>query len=164
MPVCLGEPAVLLWSCHEILQPSDGATLCAPCKGDSQTYLDMFASVCEHPMGRSDEVANQPLGFFDVDFWGGEGAQVLAASCMLQSLLRSGPDNRGTLWVMRKVRAPQGRKLANGQAGRPDGKRRRKEDSRCLFEVREKLKRWCKRPPASWQHGGLASPFRSKRK
>lgn len=69
------------------------------------------------------------LGFFYVDFWGGEGAQVLAASCMLQSLLRSGPDNRGTLWVMRKVRAPQGRKLANGQAGRPDGKRRRKEDS-----------------------------------
>ena len=30
---------------------------------------------------------------------------------------------------VRKVRAPEGRMLANGQAGRPDGKCRRKEDS-----------------------------------
>ena len=39
---------------------------------------------------------------------------------------------------VRKVRAPQGRMLANGQAGRPDGKCRRKEDSRCPLYAGER--------------------------
>ena len=48
----------------------------------------------------------------------------------------------GRASVMRKVRAPPGRRPANGLAGGPAGKRRRKEDSRCSRKrVREKLKR-----------------------
>ena len=42
------------------------------------------------------------------------------AIVVLESPLRSGPDDRGACGIpqaMRKVRAPQGRKLANGQAG-----------------------------------------------
>jgi len=52
----------------------------------------------------------------------------------------AGPDQ-----ASRKVRTPQGRVLDNVQAGRPDGKRYRKENTR---RMRVKLKRWCKRPPA----------------
>ena len=62
---------------------------------------------------------------------------------VLQSLMRSELDDRGCVPVdkyisaaamhMRKVRAPQGTMLANDQAEKSDGKRRRKEDSRCPF-------------------------------
>ncbi len=52
-----------------------------------------------------------------------------ARSCY-NGLSQSGPDGRATGSTgVRKVRAPKGRMLANGQAGQPDGKRRRKEDS-----------------------------------
>ena len=96
------------------------------------------------------------------------GATDWRAGLVVQYLLakraRRSRDRRETAGV-RKVRAPQGRKLVNGQAGRPDGlaPQKRRLPLPAHVRVREKLKRWCKRPPASWQHGGLASPFRSKR-
>ena len=51
---------------------------------------------------------------------------------------------------------------ANGWAGRPDGKRHRKEDSPAT--AGEKLKRCGKSAPARRQRRGLASPIWSKRK
>ena len=52
----------------------------------------------------------------------------------------AGPGDRATGGNpgVRKVRAPQGRMLANGQAGRPDGKCRRKEDSHLRASVKGK--------------------------
>jgi len=48
----------------------------------------------------------------------------------------------------RKVRAPQGRMLANGEERRLYGKCHRKENANPRFGEDAKLKRWCKRPPA----------------
>ncbi len=70
---------------------------------------------------------------------------------MVQSLTRSELDDRGCVPVdkyisaaamhMRKVRAPQGTMLANDQAEKSDGKRRRKEDSHCSLAYRQVSKR-----------------------
>ena len=62
----------------------------------------------------------------------------------------------------RKVRAPQGTMLANGEGERSYGKCHRKENATslesrligglsalALAKAEAKLKRWCKRPPAS---------------
>ena len=48
----------------------------------------------------------------------------------------------------RKVRTPQGRVLGNAQAGKPDGKCHREQTADGL-RAQARVKRWCKRPPAS---------------
>jgi len=64
--------------------------------------------------------------------------------------------------VGRKVRAPQGTMLANGEGERSYGKCHRKENANPDLGRDAKLKRWCKRPPASQRCGGLANPIGSK--
>ena len=58
----------------------------------------------------------------------------------------------------RKVRTPQDRELGNAQAGRPDGKCHRNQtaDGR---RAQARVKRWCKRPPASRETGMAGKPL-----
>ncbi len=54
----------------------------------------------------------------------------------------------------RKVRTPQGTVLGNSQTGKPDGKRNREQTADGVERgnpdgPQVRVKRWCKRPPAS---------------
>lgn len=64
----------------------------------------------------------------------------------------SKPDDRGSK-ESRKVRSPQGTVLANSQAGRPDGTVQQRGVVRRrgwrASPATARVKRWCKRPPAS---------------
>src|SRR5205823_13890862 len=64
----------------------------------------------------------------------------------------------------RKVRTPQGRTLAQGQAAKADGKWNRKETAsgRSPELPAVRVKRWGKSPPASRRRGGLPNPVRCK--
>ena len=58
----------------------------------------------------------------------------------------------------RKVRTPQGREVANGDRGRPQGKGHREQTARRPQRCRVRVKRWGKSPPACRATGMARQP------